>query len=112
LLLSGLPPSALFLSEIAILLGGFALGWGLAAGLAAILLALTAAGFLFHVGRVSFGRVRRADATVAGTARMRALRALGLALPLVLVGILGVWTPDVLAAAIDRVAAVLGGVGG
>lgn len=109
LLLSGLPPSALFASEVAILFGGFATGWGLAAGLAAILLALTAAGYLFHVGRVTFGTAARPAGSLAAPAR---LRALGLALPLVAVIVLGLWTPDALAGAIGRVVAVLGGSGG
>jgi hydrogenase-4 component F len=109
LLLSGLPPSALFVSEIAILLGGFATGWGVAAGLAAVLLALTAAGFLFHVGRVSFGQPRR---SVDGADPTGRLRAFVLTVPLAAVVVLGIWTPDVLASAIGRVAAVLGGTGG
>jgi hydrogenase-4 component F len=109
LLLSGLPPSALFVSEIAIVLGGFATGWGSAAGLAAVLLALSAAGFLFHVGRVSFGRRRRTSVLLAGPSPIRAL---GLTAPLAVVGILGIWTPDAIAHAIDQVAAILGGTGG
>ena len=55
LALAGLPPSGIFVAEIAILVGGIQAGWGLAAGLAALLLALAVAGLLFHVVRVSIG---------------------------------------------------------
>lgn len=109
LLLSGLPPSAVFVSEIAILFGGFSAGWGAAAALAAVLLAFGAAGLLFHVGRVSFGARRRAIGPAAGP---RPIRALGLAVPLLAVAVLGIWTPDALSGAIARVVAVLGGAGG
>ena len=121
LLLSGLPPSALFASEIAVVFGGFSAGWGGAAAAAAVLLALAAAGFLFHVGRVSFGAGRRpAAAITANPAAVvtradrvnRPMRAIGLAAPLVAVVGLGIWTPEPLAAALARVVAVLGGVGG
>ena len=58
---------------------------------AAVLLALAAAGFLFHVGRVSFGhRSPRRSRRLAGR---RLVRAIGLAVPLVAVVVLGVWTP-------------------
>jgi hydrogenase-4 component F len=107
LLLSGLPPSAMFVSEIAILFGGFASGWGIAAAAAAVLLALAVAGFLFHAGRVSFGPAR------PGVARAGApWRAVSLAAPLVAVAVLGVWTPEPLSGAIARVVSVLGGGGG
>ena len=108
LLLSGLPPSALFVTEVAILFGGFSAGWGWAAALAALLLALTVAGFLFHVGRVSFGpgQGRRAAAP-----ERPGWHAAALTVPLVVVAALGVWTPDPLAAALKRVVVVLGGAG-
>jgi hydrogenase-4 component F len=104
LLLSGLPPSALFASEIAILFGGFSTGWGVPAAIGAVLLAAAVAGFLFHAGRMSFGspRIR----TVSPSARWRAVV---LGAPLAAVVVLGVWTPQPLATAIARVVAVLGG---
>ena len=105
-LLSGLPPSALFVSEIAILFGGFAVGWGPAAALAALLVALAAAGFLFHVGRVSFGSVRYRQRVPVASPRWRSVT---LAMPLVTVALLGLWTPAPIAAVIARVVAVLGG---
>jgi hydrogenase-4 component F len=107
LLLSGLPPSAMFVSEIAILFGGFSAGWGIAAAAGALLLALAAAGFLFHVGRVSFGPARP-----GGSRSAAPWRAVGLAVPLVAVVVLGIWTPDPLTRAIARVVGVLGGGGG
>lgn len=108
LLLSGLPPSALFVSEIAIVFGGFQRGWGVAAGLAALLLAATVAGLLFHVARVVFGNPSRRS-TGSGP-RVRHLVAIGA--PLALTVLLGVWAPVGVTAAFDRVARVLGGLGG
>ena len=58
LVLAGLPPSGIFVAELAILFGGVAAGWGLAAAVAALLLALAVAGLLFHVVRVASGRRR------------------------------------------------------
>jgi len=107
LLLSGLPPSAMFVSEIAILFGGFSVGWGVAAAVAGLLLALTVAGFLFHASRVSFGPARRGPGPTSAP-----WRAAGLSIPLFAVALLGVWTPDPLTGAIARVVSVLGGGGG
>ena len=104
LLLSGLPPSALFVSEIAILFGGFSTGWGVPAAIAAVLLALAVAGFLFHAGRMSFGSPR-----VRAVSQPARWRAIVVGTPLLVVVVLGVWTPQPLAAAIARVVAVLGG---
>lgn len=106
LLLSGLPPSALFVSEVAILFGGFSAGWGAPAAAAAVLLALAVAGFLFHVGRVSFGPPR-----ARASSRATPWRAVALGMPLGAVVALGIWTPEPFAAAIARVVAVLGGSG-
>jgi Formate hydrogenlyase subunit 3/Multisubunit Na+/H+ antiporter, MnhD subunit len=105
-LLSGIPPSALFVSEIAILFGGFSVGWGVPAAVAAVLLALAVAGFLFHAGRVSFGTPR-----IPAVGRPAPWRAIVLGVPLVAVMVLGVWTPEPIAAAFARVVAVLGGAG-
>ena len=108
LLLSGLPPSAMFVSEIAIIFGGFQRGWGIAAGLAAILLAAAAAGMLFHVARVAFGDPRRPP--IPRGRRARHLVAVGA--PLALTALFGLWVPGPLSAALGRVAQVLGGTGG
>jgi hydrogenase-4 component F len=55
LALAGLPPSGIFVAEVATLWGGVQAGWGLAAGAAAAILALAVAGLLFHVVRMSIG---------------------------------------------------------
>lgn len=104
LALSGLPPSGLFVAEIAILFGGVQQGWGWAAGLAAALLALAAAGLLFHVSRVAFGHARtRREPGGAGLGWP-----LLLGVPLGAVAALGVWTPAPLSALLEQVARVLG----
>ncbi|MFN8622067.1 MAG: proton-conducting transporter membrane subunit [Chloroflexota bacterium] len=106
-LLSGLPPSALFVSEVAIVVGGFAAGWGWAAGIAALLLSLTVAGFLFHVVRLATGSAgERRDRTPGPRRLLRA--GLVLVLPLLIVGVLGLWTPPAVQDAIQGVVAVLG----
>ena len=104
LILAGLPPSGIFASEIAILLGGVQAGWGIAAGAAALLLALAVAGLLFHVVRVSTGGPAASDEPVRATSRWAAL----LGLPLTAVVVLGLWTPSPLRAALEQVALVLG----
>jgi hydrogenase-4 component F len=125
-LLSGLPPSALFVTEVAIVLGGVAAGWGWAAALAALLLALAVAGFLFHAVRIATGRGHRGgEAPVAtppaaaadrrarsSAGRARAAGAVAVGLPLAAVLILGLWTPPPVSDAIDRVVTVLEGGGG
>lgn len=105
LILAGLPPSGLFVAEIAILFGGAQRGWGWAAGLAALLLALTMAGFLFHVVRVSFGPSPLRQP--APPVRLRWSLLLGL--PLVAVIAAGLWTPEPLGALFEQVARILGG---
>jgi hydrogenase-4 component F len=120
LLLCGLPPSALFVSEVAIVLGGFQQGWGIAAGIGALLLALTSAGFLFHVARIAWGTPTRAmdagpapaQCTTAHAGLRRGSWLLILGLPLVAVAVLGLWTPAPMSAAISRVVAVLLAPGG
>lgn len=106
-LLSGLPPSALFVTEIAIVFGGFSAGWGAAAAVTAVLLGLIAAAFLYHVVRVSFGRPR-----FAAGARPARWRVAAIATPLVTVALLGIWTPEPLSHAIAGVVAVLRGPNG
>jgi hydrogenase-4 component F len=110
--LAGLPPSGIFVAELAIIFGGIQAGWGVAAAAAAAILALTVAGLLFHVGRVAIGPSRAterpADATAAPAASSRRWAVL-LAAPLVVVVIAGLWTPSPLAEALDRVVDVLRG---
>lgn len=104
LLLAGLPPSGIFVAEVAILIGGVQSGWGLAAAAAALLLGLAVAGLLFHVMRVVVGPAGNGHATPSGRPW-----ALLLGIPLTLVVVAGLWTPSPLAAALDAVVVVLGG---
>jgi hydrogenase-4 component F len=105
LVLAGLPPSGIFVAEIAILLGGVQAGWGLAAGAAAVLLALAVAGLLFHVIRVSVGPPGPPAEGPPASRRWAVL----LGVPLTVVVVAGLWTPSPLAAALDQVVLVLGG---
>lgn len=105
LVLAGLPPSGIFVAEIAILLGGVQVGWGLAAAAAAAVLALAVAGLLFHIMRVSVGPP---GSDPEGTSPSRRWAVL-LGVPLAVVVVAGLWTPSPLAAAIEQVVVVLGG---
>jgi len=108
LVLAGLPPSGIFVAELAILFGGVQAGWGLAAAAAAAILALAVAGLLFHVVRVSVG-----PAGPPGERRSSAgAWTILLALPLSVVVVAGLWTPSPLATALEQVTIVLGGGGG
>jgi len=131
LILSGLPPSGLFVAEIAILMGGVRAGWGLAAGAAAVILALAVAGLLFHLVRVAVAPAGRADAAEqaerpepraqpvsgvgssaapSGPPAGRAVgRAVLLGLPLAVVVAAGAWTPAPIAGALEQVVVILGG---
>jgi len=105
LILAGLPPSGIFVAELAILFGGVQAGWGPAAAAAAAILALAVAGLLFHVVRVSVG-----PAGPPGESRSSAgAWAVLLALPLSVVVIAGLWTPSPLGAALEQVTLILGG---
>jgi hydrogenase-4 component F len=133
LLLGGLPPSGIFVAELAIVFGGVAAGWGIAAGVTAALLGLTLAGFLFHVVRVSIdGGGRRgaadghpteqgeldAESTTSGgwpgirprqVSQARLGHALLLAIPIAVVVVAGLWTPEPVASALEQVVDVLDG---
>jgi hydrogenase-4 component F len=127
LALAGLPPSGIFVAELAILFGGVAQGWGLAAGVAALLLGLAVAGLLFHVVRIATGPAGRRGVDAASghapTGRPGAEAASGhapagrarpgtialFAIPLGLVVFAGLWTPSPLRDALDQVVLVLGG---
>lgn len=111
--LAGLPPSGIFVAEIAILFGGVQAGWGLAAAAAAVILALAVAGLLFHVVRMATGPVHPAQGDVAGHAhaprRAALARPLLLGVPLLVVAIAGLWTPSPVADVLEQVVVVLGG---
>jgi hydrogenase-4 component F len=110
--LAGLPPSGIFVAELAILFGGVAMGWGSAAALAALILALAVAGLLFHVVQIAVGPSRRRPAGDRGPLRASVARIVLLTVPLTLVAVAGLWTPSPLAAALEQVVLVLGGGGG
>ena len=105
-ILAGLPPSGVFIAELAILFGGMATGWGFAVAAAAVLLALAVAGLLFHVVRVATGP---ADPRAPVPARSRPSRVALLTVPLAVVVAVGLWIPSPLRAAMDQVVLVLGG---
>ena len=104
-LLGGFPPSGIFATEFAIVVGGISRGWGLAAGAAAVLLALAFVALAFHGVRIAWGR------PVAGLVVARASRAqrLWLGLPLGAVALIGIWTPAPVVALLAAVGAILGG---
>jgi hydrogenase-4 component F len=105
LVLAGLPPSGIFVAEIAILLGGVQSGWGMAAAAAAAILALAVAGLLFHVMRVSVGPPGSPGEGSSASGRWAVL----LGVPLTAVVFAGLWTPSPLAAALEQVVLVLAG---
>jgi hydrogenase-4 component F len=107
-LLGGLPPSGVFVTEFAIVVGGVLRGYALAATLAAGLLALAFVALAFHGARLLWGR------PVVGIAVRRVGRgmALRLAVPLAVVAILGLWSPDPLVSVLGAIRAVLGASGG
>ena len=105
LLLSGLPPSGIFVAEVAILFGGVAAGWTAAAAVAALLLALAVAGLLFHMARVAVGP----DGVRGPRVVVRTRTAVMLAAPLVVVAVAGLWTPSPVSVALDQLVAILGG---
>lgn len=104
LLLGGLPPSGIFVTEFAIVVGGIQRGHVVAAAAAAVLLGLAFAALAFHGSRLLFGQAR-SSTPVVGRARWLGLRLAG---PLLVVAVLGLWTPAPLAAAIEAINAVLG----
>jgi hydrogenase-4 component F len=108
LLAGGLPPSAVFAAEIAILVGGIQAGWTVPAAIAATLLALAFAAIAAHLVRVAWGSPRRRIAIAPRSASQAGL----LFVPLATVVLFGVWTPDPVAHALDAVVRVLAGAHG
>jgi hydrogenase-4 component F len=105
-LLGGLPPSAIFVTEFAIIVGGVSRGFGPAAALAALLLALCFVAMAVHGSRIVWGH--------SGPVEPRGLdlgMAVTLGLPLAAVALLGLWTPSQLTAALDSIRAVMGAAG-
>lgn len=107
LLLGGLPPSGIFVTEFAIIVGGVVRGQVVAAAVGATLLALACAALGFHGSRlITTGATHEAPRRQVGWAT-----AARLGLPLAAVALLGLWTPGPLASVLDAVRAVLGAVG-
>jgi hydrogenase-4 component F len=111
LMLGGLPPSGIFVTEFAIIVGGAMRGYVVVAAAAAGLLALAFVALAFHGTRLMWGHRGAAPGPAAeagGTARAGRLMALRLAAPLAVVAILGLWTPGPLTSVLDAVRTVLG----
>ncbi|MGA3029450.1 MAG: proton-conducting transporter membrane subunit [Candidatus Limnocylindrales bacterium] len=106
-LLGGLPPSGIFVTEFAIVIGGVGRGFGLAAGIAAVLLASCFVALAVHGSRIVWGHSGPLE-TVRRTGSGMALRLAG---PLVVVAVVGMWTPGPLVTALDSIRAVLGATG-
>jgi hydrogenase-4 component F len=102
-LLGGLPPSGIFATEFAIVVGGALSGYVVAAGVAAVLLALSFVALAVHGSRLLWGRTAP-GVSIARVGRGTALR---LGAPLLAVALLGLWTPGPLADALNSIREVL-----
>jgi hydrogenase-4 component F len=107
LLLGGLPPSGIFVTEFAIVVGGVTRGYGPAAAVAALLLALCFVAMAVHGSRIVWGHSGPIDAAKSFDGGL----ALRLAAPLLAVVVLGLWTPGPVATALDSIRTILGGTG-
>ena len=109
LLLGGLPPSGIFVTEFAIVIGGATHGYGFAAAIAALLLASCFVALAVHGSRILWGHPGPLESLEAargiGIGSGTALRLAG---PLLAVAALGLWTPGPLATALDSIRAILG----
>jgi len=108
LLVGGLPPSAVFAAEFAILVGGIERGWVAAAAVAAVLLALGFVAVAYHVLPLAWGIPGRRVPIRPSSPALAAL----VAAPLGVVVVLGLWTPEPLARALAAVVTILGGAHG
>ena len=104
LILGGLPPSGMFVTEFAIILGGVTRGWGFAAALMALLLSLCFVALAVHGSRIIFGHSGPVERSGAVDWDM----AVWLAAPLLAVAVLGLWTPGWLMDALVSIRTVLG----
>ena len=104
LAITGMPPSAIFISELLILRAGLIRGHYLVVGILALLIIVGFAAIMQHVTRMSFGGSGRS--TRSGWAPHTCLTALAItALPLIL---LGIYLPDRLAALFQLAGAAIG----
>ena len=107
LLLGGLPPSGIFVTEFAIIVGGVTRGYWWAAGIAALLLALCFVALAVHGSRIVWGH----SGPLSQSRHIDVGMALRLAAPLAVVVVLGLWTPGPVSAALDSIRAILGATG-
>jgi hydrogenase-4 component F len=107
LLLGGLPPSGIFVTEFAIVVGGVTRGYGPAAALTALLLALSFVAMAVHVNRTIWGHQGPVEAVRSFDFSL----AVRLAMPLGAVAVLGLWTPGPLVTALDSIRTILGATG-
>jgi len=107
LMLGGLPPSGIFVTEFAILIGGVTRGFWWASAIAALLLALCFVALAVHTSRIVWGHSGPVDEATSIDGGMLAR----LAAPLVAVAVLGLWTPGPVSAALDSIRAILGATG-
>jgi hydrogenase-4 component F len=103
-LLGGLPPSGIFVTEFAIVVGGVIRGYGPAAAFAALLLGLCFVAQAVHASRIVWGH----SGPIEAARRIDGGMALRLAGPLMVVAVLGLWTPGPLLTILDSVRAILG----
>jgi len=105
LALTGMPPTAVFLSEFSIVAAGFGTGQVWASVLTLLGIAVAFAGMLLHLREMALGEVPHGIHTGERTG----WASVALWLPLALVVLFGIWMPPALSEAIRQVAGVLGG---
>lgn len=105
LAITGMPPSALFLSEFAIVAAGFAGGRAWVAALVLAAIGLAFAGMLLHLREMAFGEIPHGIAT----GEQMSWGEVPLLLLLALCLLLGIWVPPWMADGIRQVAALLEG---
>jgi hydrogenase-4 component F len=104
LMLGGVPPSPLFMSELGLLSAGFVNGRALAALALLLCLALVFAGLIYHTMRMALGT---APASLQQGEHWRST--LLVAAPMGVLALLGLYLPPPLVRALEQVAMVLGG---
>jgi hydrogenase-4 component F len=109
LALLGLPPFGLFVSELMILGAGFQEGWGLAAALGLVLLLIAFGGLLRAMHQMAYGSAAGVGAVPAARETLTWKGAAPIAAALSFLVLTGTAWPPGLAAALERLAAVMGG---
>jgi hydrogenase-4 component F len=106
-MLGGLPPSGIFVTEFAIIVGGVTRGYWWAAAIATLLLALSFVAMAVHGSRIVWGHAGPTELVKEIDYGML----LRLAAPLLAVAAVGLWTPNVLTSAIESIRTILGAAG-